>query len=216
MSEETPAANSTPAETTPSGLPAAPFGEVFRKFLKPLEYFTEVNGRARRGEFWVAALIVLLPVFLLGFIASTLAISMRSTAMYAILTLPITVLGLFMAPVTIRRWHDLSASGWIAIATQAVVGFPCSAIPFLGSILGFAAGITCLVFFCLPGRKGDNAYGADPCDPAAVDPAESRKEPWQPLIWTYVGLSVLNWLWSVYSMNAAINALNSLSRLFSL
>ena len=32
-------------------LPAAPFGVVFGKFLKPLEYFTRVNGRARRGSF---------------------------------------------------------------------------------------------------------------------------------------------------------------------
>ncbi len=213
MNEETPAGAAPTAAplTTAPVLPAAPFGVVFKKFLNPLKYFTEVNGRARRGEYWSAALLVLLPTILLGILAGFIAMSMRSTVVYAIVTLPITVLGMFMLPVTIRRWHDLGATGWIAIITQAVVGFPCSAIPLLGSILGFLASITCLVFFCIPGRKGDNAYGADPCDPAAVDPASARKEPWQPLVWVYVGLVAINWLWSIYTTNAAINALNSLS-----
>lgn len=216
MSEETPAANTTTAETKPSGLPAAPFGDVFRKFLNPLKYFTEVNGRARRGEYWAAALMVLLPVILLGIVAGSVAIAMRSVVLYAILTLPIAVLGLFMVPVTIRRWHDLSATGWLVVITMAVTGFPCSAIPVLGSILGFIASVTCLVFFCIPGRKGDNDYGADPCDPAAVDPASARQEPWQPLIWVSVGLTALNWIWGVYNTKVAIDAINSFSSLQSL
>jgi len=196
-------------------LPAAPFGEVFGKFLKPLEYFTQVNGRARRGEFWTAALMVLLPCIVLGFIAGSIALSSRSLFVFIILSLPITVLGLFMVPVTIRRWHDLGATGWIAIAAQAVTGFPCSAIPYLGAFLGFAASITCLVFYCLPGKKENNAYGANPCDPAAVDPADSVKEPWQPLIWTSVGLTFVNWIWSVYNTHSAIKAIEGLSALFS-
>ena len=128
--------------------------------------------------------------------------------------LPIAAVGLFMFPVTVRRWHDLGATGWLAVAYQAIVGFPCCAIPILGSILGIVVSITCLVFFCLPGRKGNNAYGADPCDPSAVDPADSRKEPWMPLFLVYVGLMLLNWAWNVYTTKVAIDAINDSFRNF--
>ncbi len=225
MSEEenatvTVSAATEPPRATPSVLPAAPFGEVIKKFMNPLKYFTEVNGRARRGEYWSAVLMVLLPSIVLGMIAGFLTFAMRSLTVYIIMTLPITILGLFMIPVTIRRWHDVGATGWIAVITLAVTGFPCSAIPILGSILSFIAGVTCLVFFCIPGRKGDNAYGADPCDPAAVDPPGSKKEPWQALIFTAIGLTVLTWIWNVYSTYVSIQAVNEalagLSALFSM
>ena len=218
MSEEentTVPAATEPPSATPSVLPAAPFGDVFRKFMNPLKYFTEVNGRARRGEYWSAVLIVALPAAILGLLAGFLAIIMRSLTVFIILTLPMAILGLFMIPVTIRRWHDLGATGWIAIITLAVTGFPCSAIPILGSILSFIASVTCLVFFCISGRKGDNAYGADPCDPAAVDPAGSKKEPWQPLIFTAIGLTVLTWVWSVYSTYVSIQEMNKALKGFS-
>ena len=200
--------------STDPAVPAAMFGEMFRRFLKPMEYFTQVNGRARRGEYWSAALLVLLPTVVLGYIFGFVSVSARSLALFIFLSLPLTALGLFMLPVTIRRWHDHGVSGWLAVATLAVTGFPCSAIPFLGWFLGFAASVTCLVFFCLPGKKCDNAYGADPCNPAAADPAESRKEPWQPLFWAYVGLTALNWIWSIYTTNVAINAVKSLASIF--
>ena len=223
MSEENATATATDAATVtgeasgtkPTELPAAPFGEVFKKFLKPLEYFTQVNGRARRGEFWSAALMVLLPSIVLGYLAGSIALSSRSLTVFIILSLPVAVLSLFMVPVTIRRWHDLGATGWIAIAVQAVTGFPCSAIPLLGMILGIGASITCLVFYCIPGKKDNNAYGANPCDPAAVDPADSVKEPWQPLIWVSVGLTVLNWVWGVYTTHSTIKALEGFRALFS-
>ena len=203
------------SEERPAVLPAAPFGEVFKKFLSPRVYFTEINGRARRGEFWAAALMALIPTIILGFVASYLALSMGSLALYAILSLPIALVGFLMLPVTIRRWHDLGATGWVAIITMGVTGFPCSAIPVLGSILGFLASITCLVFFCLAGRKGDNAYGADPCDLNAVEPAESRKEPWMPLILVGGIMTLVNWLWSIYSIHVTLKAMNSLKSLFS-
>ncbi len=222
MNEENATAPETTAapSATPSELPSAPFGEVFKKLLNPLKYFTEVNGRARRGEYWSTALMILLPSIVIGMFVGFLAVLLRSLTAFIILSLPIAILGFFMIPVTIRRWHDLGVTGWLAIVTLAITGFPCSAIPFLGAFLGFVANVTCIVFFCISGRKGDNDYGADPCDPAAVDPAGSKKEPWQALIFTAIGLTFLNWIWGIISTYIAIkatdSALGGLSSLFSM
>lgn len=197
--------------TANNPLPAAPFGEVFRRFLNPVKYFTEINGRARRGEFWSAALMVVLPSAILHIIVAFACTSAGSLALYIVLSLPLQALLFLMCPIAIRRWHDLGVSGWTFVVAMLIMGFPCS---YLGSILSFAAGVTCLVFFCLPGRKGDNAYGADPCDPAAAEPTQSIKEPWQPLIITSAVLFAINWLWGVYNVHAAIELLESMSSLF--
>ena len=197
-------------------LPAAPFGLVVKNLLYPLTYFSSVNGRARRGEFWTTALLVMLPTYTLLTIVTILSVSARSVALFVVLSLPLSVLGLLMIPVTIRRWHDLGVTGWLVVVVLGVLGFPCTAIPIVGPILSFLLGVPCLVFFCLPGRKGDNAYGADPRDPAAVDPPGSRKEPWLPLVLTTFGMSLTTWAWSIYSVYQSIEALRRMAMYSSL
>ena len=197
-------------------LPAAPFGMVIKNLLHPLAYFRSVNGRARRGEYWTTALLVALPVYTLLMIFTILSVSCRSVALFVVLSLPLSVLGLLMIPVTIRRWHDLGVTGWLIVVCLGIMGFPCQAIPVAGPILAFLLGVPWLVFFCLPGRKGDNAYGADPRDPAAVDPPGSRKEPWLPLILTTFGMSLTSWGWSIYSVYKSIETLRRMEMYSSL
>ena len=197
-------------------LPAAPFGMVVKNLLHPLDYFSSVNGRARRGEFWTTVLLVVVPELTFMTIVTILATYLRSAVLFAILSLPLSVLGLLMIPVTIRRWHDLGVTGWLLVVCLGVLGFPGTAIPVAGPILAFLFSIPCLVFFCLPGRKGNNAYGADPRDPAAVDPPGSRKEPWLPLILVSFGMSLTNWGWSVFEFCQKIKALERMSMYSSL
>jgi uncharacterized membrane protein YhaH (DUF805 family) len=204
------------SEENTAVLPAAPFGMVVKKFLHPLTYFSSLNGRARRGEYWTAALLVMLPSFTFTAIAAAISVLCRSVALYVVLSLPMSVLGLFMIPVTIRRWHDLGVTGWLIVVCLGATGFPCSAIPILGPILGFLVSVAWLVFFCLPGRKGDNAYGADPRDPAAVDPPGCRKEPWLPLILVTFAMTLTSWAWSIYTIYQQINALHRMEMLNSL
>ncbi len=211
MSEEQTAVsvNVEASDASRSALPAAPFGSVVKKLLRPLEYFTQVNGRARRGEFWTTALLVLLPATMLTLIFSIVALASGNVFIYAVLSLPTTALGLLILPVAVRRWHDLGVTGWLAVAAQGIMWFPISAIPILGALLGFLASVACIVFFCLPGRKGYNAYGADPCDPAAVDPADARHEAWLPFVLVYFGMAFVNWCWSIYALFIAIDGVRS-------
>ncbi|MBO7688404.1 MAG: hypothetical protein J6V72_18625, partial [Kiritimatiellae bacterium] len=58
-------------------LPAAPFGMVVKNLLHPLTYFSSVNGRARRGEFWTTVLLVIVPELTFLTIVSLLARFLR-------------------------------------------------------------------------------------------------------------------------------------------
>ena len=204
------------SEKNTAVLPAAPFGMVVKNFLHPLTYFSSLNGRARRGEYWTAALLVMLPSLTFIAIVTALSVLSRSVALYVVLSLPMFAMELLMIPVTIRRWHDLGVTGWLIVVCLGITGFPCSAIPIMGPILGFLLGVPWLVFFCLPGRKGNNAYGADPRDPSAVDPPGCRKEPWLPLILVTFAMTLTSWAWSIYSISQQIHALHRMEMLDSL
>jgi uncharacterized membrane protein YhaH (DUF805 family) len=100
-------------------------------------------GRAPRSEYWFFVLFYLLALtgggivgFLLG--GTTLA------AAAAILVVLATFLPCLAAGV--RRLHDTNSSGW-----WYLLAF----VPYVG-------GVIMLVWFCVPGTRGENRFGHDP------------------------------------------------------
>lgn len=100
----------------------------------PFSGYTEFSGRARRREYWSYTLFLS--------IVAAVALGIGTTAMVLL------TLGVFLPSwaVTVRRLHDMNASGWlILIALIPYVGLP---------IL--------LVMFLVPGTAGPNIFGPDP------------------------------------------------------
>jgi uncharacterized membrane protein YhaH (DUF805 family) len=109
-------------------------------YLAVLKNYVGFDGRARRTEFWMYALVnIVIMAVLYG-----LALAAHPLAflyyLYALGTL------LPSLAVMSRRLHDTGRSAWWILLVL---------IPFVG-------GIILLVFACLPGTPGPNPYGADP------------------------------------------------------
>ncbi|MBP5369579.1 MAG: DUF805 domain-containing protein [Bacteroidales bacterium] len=119
--------------------------ENFIDILK--NHYFDLEGRARRKEFWMFLLwyfILYIPIYIIAFVLTYI-----TEVAYI---LPIVV-GIFclalIAPsfsLVIRRLHDIGKSGWYWL-----VGL----IPFIG-------GIILLVWYCTEGTIGPNEYGPDP------------------------------------------------------
>lgn len=113
--------------------------EWFLKVVK--EHYADFNGRARRKEYWMFALVATLPVIVLYILGIIFAfISGILSAIFFIIVglfaLAITIPGL---AVGIRRMHDVGKSGWYLL------------IPIYSLILAITEG-----------EKGNNQYGPDP------------------------------------------------------
>ena len=103
----------------------------------PLQKYYIFSGRARRKEFWLFQLLVLVLTLLVLIVAGFHAANFFSLAV----TLPWLAVGS-------RRLHDQDKSAWWLLLLV---------IPLIGFLV--------LVFlFCLPGTDGDNRFGDDPLD----------------------------------------------------
>jgi len=126
-------------------------------YLLVLKKYAEFNGRARRKEYWMYALINILIIFVLeiaGFalIKNVTVVGYIFLALLGIYSLATLIPSL---AVGIRRLHDTGKSGWWLLI---------SAVPFIGLIL--------IVFLALDGDSGANKYGPDPklsVQPSAPD-----------------------------------------------
>lgn len=140
--------------------------------LLPLRRYFDFNGRSRRREYWMFALLNVIvlgvlmllavlagvPVAALGDAAAVAGtIGMGLSAVIGLLVLA-WVLAIIIPSiaVTIRRLHDRDLSGWWYLG--AIVA---SMIP----IIGLLASIALLVLLLLPGTPGPNRFGPDPKDP---------------------------------------------------
>ncbi|MCE2517435.1 MAG: DUF805 domain-containing protein [Alphaproteobacteria bacterium] len=115
--------------------------------FEALSKYFQISGRARRKEYWLFVLLVLILSFVTLFIDSMLIGSGIASYEYA----SIIVNLLLIIPsftVLIRRLHDIERSGWWILLLL---------IPFLGVIVIF-------IFTLLRGTDGDNEYGEDPID----------------------------------------------------
>ena len=108
--------------------------------------YADFNGRARRKEYWMFALVYLIIVMALG-IAFSIIDSIIGRPVFTML-LPLVSLAVFIPSLalSVRRLHDVDKPWfWIFIAFIPLVG-----------------GIWLLVLMCTEGTRGDNQFGPDP------------------------------------------------------
>ncbi|MEO5705996.1 MAG: DUF805 domain-containing protein [Alteraurantiacibacter sp.] len=118
--------------------------------LMPLKRYADFKGRARRKEYWMFTLGVVIVYVVMSILSSMFAPSfdpntgaVSGGGMASILGIVMLVfwLGILVPSVAVaaRRMHDVGKSGWFML------------IPIYSLILA-----------CTDGEKGDNQYGPDP------------------------------------------------------
>jgi uncharacterized membrane protein YhaH (DUF805 family) len=124
-------------------------------YLMVWRKYAEFDGRARRTEYWMFALINTLALLALGAVG---AIGIAMSQDYGgVLFIPLGIYALAAIipslSVAVRRFHDTGKSGWILLLL-IVLGI----IP----IVGFITSILQLVFLCIDSDPGPNQYGPNP------------------------------------------------------
>lgn len=164
--------------------------------ILPLKRYAQFRGRARRKEFWMWVLFLILVTIVLSILDTMLGLGGRSGARFqntpgrvgvgagafgGVLTgiFSIAVLIPNLA-VQVRRLHDTDRSGWwllgpfalylagMALVLTGLFG-GAGGLGLVGGLLLAAGGIgfiVLFVFFCLDGTRGPNRFGPDPKDPA--------------------------------------------------
>jgi uncharacterized membrane protein YhaH (DUF805 family) len=111
----------------------------------PLKKYADFSGRARRKEYWMFTLLMIVAYVVAMVVDGVVGIG--GVGPYGLVTL--LVLLAFLLPslaVTVRRLHDTNRSGWWFLIVF---------VPIVG-------GIVLLVFIVLEGTRGPNEYGPDP------------------------------------------------------
>ncbi|ATS20582.1 membrane protein [Xanthomonas phaseoli pv. phaseoli] len=122
--------------------------------LLPLKRYADFNGRSRRKEYWMFALMQCLVLFVFGGLFAVAALALGNEngpgalawlicAVMVIVCLALIVPGI---AVTVRRLHDQDKSGWFYLI---------SLVPYVGAFV-------LLVFMCVEGTPGPNQYGENP------------------------------------------------------
>ena len=146
-------------------------------FVKCLRNYVSFEGRARRSEFWYFVLFSFLFLLVARIIDALL---FKGTALLSLLLPYISV--------SVRRLHDTGRSGKLLLAYY-VFGFILSVLVAYfglqslsdllngaevrlstaqlvvlgtGGVINFVWSIFFLVWYCLPGTRGENVYGEDP------------------------------------------------------
>jgi uncharacterized membrane protein YhaH (DUF805 family) len=108
-------------------------------YLGVLKKYVEFNGRARRTEFWMFALISFGISIALSIVGMMVGGRVLSSIYGLAVLLPSIAVGT-------RRLHDTNRSGWWQLLWI---------VPVVGWIV-------LIVFFVQEGNKGANPYGPDP------------------------------------------------------
>ena len=120
--------------------------------LMPLRRYADFQGRSRRKEYWMFALLVFLCYIPLGIIGALTGGFSGGPAGHGSIIFSLLVLVFALAifvpalAVQVRRFHDQDKSGWFVLL---------GLIPFVG-------GLVVLVFMLLEGTRGPNKFGPDP------------------------------------------------------
>ena len=137
--------------------------------LMPLKRYAQFSGRSRRKEYWMFMLFVIIASVLIGIVEGILGLNTLVagngpiSGIFSIATL------IPYIAVAVRRLHDTNRSGlWLLLPAFPYAILAGGAITMnmtlaiIGGIAALAAGLTVLVFFCLPGNAGPNRFGEDP------------------------------------------------------
>ena len=112
-------------------------------YLKCLQQYGYLNGRARRSEYWYFSLFNFIIAFAIGFLLTPIlgpTISIRIGYIYGFAVfIPSVAVG-------VRRLHDIGKSGWFILL---------SLIPLVGPIV-------LLIFYCMDSEPGENQWGPNP------------------------------------------------------
>jgi uncharacterized membrane protein YhaH (DUF805 family) len=154
--------------------------------LRPIKKYAVFEGRAPRAEYWWFALATSIVSLVLYFLDTRIGNPIFSnygplrTAFLILLALP-------SYAVTVRRLHDIDATGWWVLGRLAgwllvfgpmegfdrayfeqLSGWQIAVVVIVG--LGWlCADITLLVFMFIGGTKGSNRYGPDPYGPGELE-----------------------------------------------
>lgn len=109
-------------------------------YLNVLENYGNFEGRARRKEYWMFALINAITILVLGLLGQA------SKVIEVILFIYDLALIIPNLAVTARRLHDTGRSGWWQLISM---------IPLVGSII-------LIVFLCQDSGNGPNRFGPSP------------------------------------------------------
>jgi uncharacterized membrane protein YhaH (DUF805 family) len=118
-------------------------------YLKVLKQYADFEGRARRMEYWMFALInviialLLYSILFVGIFTESTFLSSIGGILYLVYILAVFLPGL---GVSVRRLHDTNKSGWMILIAL---------IPIIGAIW-------LIILYATEGDKGDNPYGPDP------------------------------------------------------
>ena len=122
------------------------FGQAVASGFKNYASF---QGRASRSEYWWWVLFTFIVGFVLGFIRGlaglTSGVGMGMLGLTLIFQLAILLPSLGLA---IRRLHDTGRSGWWVLIGLTIVGI-----------------IPLIIWYCAPGKPGQNKYGRNPLEP---------------------------------------------------
>lgn len=123
--------------------------------ILPLKRYAQFEGRARRKEYWLFTLAVMVlyaAFFALLLLAGSAgrgdpqapsAIAMTFVGLYLLTSFALLIPSLALH---VRRFHDQDRTGW-----HVLLGL----IPYAGWLI-------VLIMMCIPGTHGGNAYGEDP------------------------------------------------------
>ncbi len=129
--------------------------------FQPLKKYADFNGRARRSEYWLFTLfIIIVEIVYFALLGVTGGFSSNGPngaaialmGIFSLFFLGIIIPGL---AVSFRRLHDTDRSAWWLLI---------SLIPGVG-------GLVLLIFTLLPGTNGPNKFGPDPKGSATGDTA---------------------------------------------
>ena len=121
----------------------------------PTWLFFSFDGRASRGDYWKATLLLLVLMVGVTVLMTTTMMPAAHGEANAASTL-FSLMGFAIIPlvwsslaISVKRWHDRDKSGW-----WIFIGM----IPLIGPLWSF------IETGCLRGTVGENSYGRDPVD----------------------------------------------------
>lgn len=120
-------------------------------YTKVLKNYSDFSTRATRTEYWMFILINFLIMVCISIVIGTVNKTIESivSALYGILVIIPAI------AVTVRRFHDISKSGWWIFI---------SFIPIVGTIIF-------IILMARDSTPGANLYGPNPKEGSAVPPA---------------------------------------------
>lgn len=111
-------------------------------YLKVVQNYFEFNGRARRKEYWMFALVNII----ISWSLSLLDLVLGTTFFYIISLIYTLLVFIPSLAVLVRRLHDIGKSGWF----------------FLVALIPLVGVIWLLVLLCMEGESRPNKWGENP------------------------------------------------------